>query len=97
MAKYNNGYCGYWTLHGLAFGKIIKANQKGDILTSLKLEKFWNWINGVTNGRDNYKAPKNQIFRPNSKSKWKPLKTIFQSKNVCKSQIWVLLQNRGLF
>ena len=96
MAKYNDGYCGNWALHGMAFGKIIKTNQ--DILTFLKLKNYWNWIDNVIeypNKRHLYKAPKNQIFK--KKKKWNPFKKTTKFINVCKSQIGIILQNRGLF
>ena len=93
MGKNNDGYCGHWALYGMAFGKIIKTNQ--DILTFLKLKNYWNWIDNVIkypNKRNLYKAPKHQ-----KKKKWNPFKKIPKLINVCKSQIGMLLQNKGLF
>ena len=92
MAKNNDGYCGHWALYGMAFGKIIKTNQ--DILTFLKLKNYWKWIDKVIqypNRRHLFKAPKNQ-----KKEKWNPFKKFSKFRNVCKSHIRILLQNRGL-
>ena len=81
----------------MAFEKMIKSNQKGDILTYLKLGNFWNWIDSVVkypNKRHLYKKPRYQIIK-----KWKSTSTIpfikksaIQYKNVSKSQIGVPLQ-----
>ena len=73
----------------MAFGKIIKTNQNGDILTYLKLKNYWNWIDNVIrypNKRHFYKEPKNQNFK---KKKWNPFKRITKFLNVCKSHIGV--------
>ena len=84
----------------MAFGKIIKSNQKGDILTYLKLGNFWDWINSVVkypNKRHLYKKPKYQIFKQ-WKFTWKykiPFikKSAIRYKNVSKSLIGVQLKS----
>ena len=88
----------------MAFGKIIKSNQKGDILTYLKLGNFWDWINSVVkypNKRHLYKKPKYQIFKQ-WKFTWKykiPFikKSAIRYKNVSKSLIGVQLKSTYVF